>query len=407
MNVTHTLLYAADDNATQLYPALKWPLYIVFTLNVTYGLIFLCALVGNIMVLVVVATTPCMHTVTNFFIANLAVVDILAAIFCIPASLIDNIFTEWQLGALLCKVTPYIQGVCVNATAYVLVAIAVDRFLAICLNKDMHIMKRSAIIIICLIWILSFILFAPWAVYYEQYATNSTNFTHSTNQSILLCSPVWSDYGLQKTFFVVVLLVGAYLIPLTVIFICYALIARRVWYRRAPGVVGGTDVIQRCKVNVLKMLATVVLMFALSWLPLYVIYILLYFFHPINSLEAIRWVTPVAQWLGLSNFGINAFIYSFFSQKFRRGFFRLWLCMIWRRTPQRGSLSSRRVTRTVSVDSSSLARYSFLTKIKIQVSNGQLKKDNSRTQMTHLKSRKKRDLSCTSSLSSEKDQTFV
>lgn len=61
---------------------------------VAYLLVFAIGLVGNCFVIAVVFRTPRMRTVTNFFIVNLAVADILVIIFCLPATLMSNIFVR-------------------------------------------------------------------------------------------------------------------------------------------------------------------------------------------------------------------------------------------------------------------------------------------------------------------------
>lgn len=101
----------------------------------------------------------------------------------------------------------------------------------------------------------------------------------------------------------------------------------------------GNWMIQRSKMNVVRMLVTVVLMFALSWLPLHVLFLIMYFDPPNDNkvLQRINDVgVPLAQVLELSNSGMNAFIYSFFSGNFRRGFAHLCYCVLRKRKPVRG-----------------------------------------------------------------------
>lgn len=59
-----------------------------------YLLVFVVGLVGNFFVIAVVYRSPRMRTVTNFFIVNLAVADILVIVFCLPATLMSNIFVR-------------------------------------------------------------------------------------------------------------------------------------------------------------------------------------------------------------------------------------------------------------------------------------------------------------------------
>lgn len=115
-----------------------------------------------------------------------------------------------------------------------------------------------------------------------------------------------------------------YLLPLIVISICYCLIWRRVSRRQLPGETqdhGVEQMIHRSKVKVIKMLLVVVILFALSWLPLYVLFTILKFRETTeDEYSVIGAVLPVAQWLGASNSCINPILYAFFNKKFRAGF---------------------------------------------------------------------------------------
>lgn len=61
---------------------------------VAYVLVFVVGLIGNSFVIAVVYRSPRMRTVTNFFIVNLAVADVLVIVFCLPATLLSNIFVR-------------------------------------------------------------------------------------------------------------------------------------------------------------------------------------------------------------------------------------------------------------------------------------------------------------------------
>lgn len=61
---------------------------------VAYFIVFALGLIGNFFVVAVVFRSPRMRTVTNYFIVNLAVADILVVVFCLPATLMSNIFVR-------------------------------------------------------------------------------------------------------------------------------------------------------------------------------------------------------------------------------------------------------------------------------------------------------------------------
>lgn len=60
------------------------PVGIIILLSLFYGSISVIAVVGNTLVIWIVATTRQMQTVTNLFIANLALADVVIGMFAIP-----------------------------------------------------------------------------------------------------------------------------------------------------------------------------------------------------------------------------------------------------------------------------------------------------------------------------------
>ncbi|XP_024081002.1 neuropeptide SIFamide receptor-like [Cimex lectularius] len=117
-----------------------------------------------------------------------------------------------------------------------------------------------------------------------------------------------------------------YILPLVLISICYLLIWRRVCCRKLPGEpqAHGEHMIQRSKMKVIKMLMVVIILFACSWLPLYLIFTRIKLGGPLTpggvEDSLIHAFLPVAQWLGASNSCINPILYAFFNRKFRAGF---------------------------------------------------------------------------------------
>lgn len=61
---------------------------------IAYTLVFSVGLIGNFFAISVVFRVPRMRTVTNLFIANLAFADVLVIIFCVPATLMSNLFVR-------------------------------------------------------------------------------------------------------------------------------------------------------------------------------------------------------------------------------------------------------------------------------------------------------------------------
>lgn len=79
-------------NDTEYYDILRHPLYMIIIYSMAYTIIMIVAIVGNLMVVAVVARNKCMHTVINYFIVNLAIADIMVALICLPMTLLSNLY---------------------------------------------------------------------------------------------------------------------------------------------------------------------------------------------------------------------------------------------------------------------------------------------------------------------------
>lgn len=75
-----------------------------------YATILLLTLVGNTLVIMTLVQNRRMRTITNVFLLNLAVSDILLGVFCMPFTLIGTQLRDFVFGEILCKLIPYLQG---------------------------------------------------------------------------------------------------------------------------------------------------------------------------------------------------------------------------------------------------------------------------------------------------------
>lgn len=288
-------------------------------LCLSYGLVFILGLIGNCFVIAVVFRTPRMRTVTNFFIANLAVADVLVIVFCLPATLISNIYYPWMLGWVMCKFVAYVQGVSVSASVNSLVAVSLDRFLAIWFPLRLQITTPRARAIIVLIWIMAVCSAVPYLVYFE------TKVVYEDLPELRVCVEDWPNRQAERLYFLIAHLLFCYLLPLSLIILFYVLIWFKVANRNIPGDTRDAaihEMQQRSKVKVIKMLVVVVIIFSLSWLPLYTIFARIKLGDELGEDEGavLAIIAPISQWLGSSNSCINPILYAFFNKKYRNGF---------------------------------------------------------------------------------------
>ncbi|XP_054445729.1 neuropeptide FF receptor 2 [Pteronotus mesoamericanus] len=335
INDTKYYLYA-DNNITYvnyyLHHARVAAIFII-----SYFLIFFLCMVGNTVVCFIVMRNKHMHTVTNLFILNLAISDLLVGIFCMPITLLDNIIAGWPFGSVMCKISGLVQGISVAASVFTLVAIAVDRFRCVVYPFKPKLTIKTAFVIIVIIWVLAIAIMSPSAIMlhvqeekYYRVRLNSVNKT----MPVYWCREDWPHKEMRKIY-TTVLFANIYVAPLFLIVIMYGRIGISLFKVTVPHA-GKQNreqwhVVSKKKQKVIKMLLIVALLFILSWLPLWTLMMLSdYAELSANELQVINiYVYPFAHWLAFCNSSINPIIYGFFNENFRRGFedaFHLQFC---------------------------------------------------------------------------------
>lgn len=122
---------------------------------VAYGIIFIVSMIGNGIVCYIVVSSPRMRTVTNYFIMNLAIGDILITLLGAPFTSVSYLQQYWPFGAVLCPIVNYTQAISVFVSSYTMLAISVDRYMAIMWPLKPRISKRLSALIIFLIWLIA------------------------------------------------------------------------------------------------------------------------------------------------------------------------------------------------------------------------------------------------------------
>lgn len=75
-----------------------------------YIIILLLAIIGNALVILTLIQNRRMRTITNVFLLNLAISDILLGVLCMPITLIGTLLRDFVFGEIMCKLLPYLQG---------------------------------------------------------------------------------------------------------------------------------------------------------------------------------------------------------------------------------------------------------------------------------------------------------
>ncbi|KAM8858321.1 cholecystokinin receptor [Synchiropus picturatus] len=206
----HTARHADDDHTLRI---------------LLYSLIFFLSVFGNLLIIVVLTVNKRMRTVTNTFLLSLAVSDLMMAVFCMPFTLIPSILKDFIFGAAMCKIVSYLMGISVSISTFSLVAIAIERYSAICnpLKSRVWQTRSHAYRVIAATWILAFIVMTPYPI-----ISHLETFQHPDNTTGHKCRHKWPLTIAEQTWYILLLLL-LFAIPGVVMSVAYGLISRELY----------------------------------------------------------------------------------------------------------------------------------------------------------------------------------
>ncbi|XP_019614854.1 PREDICTED: neuropeptide FF receptor 1-like [Branchiostoma belcheri] len=315
VNVSESWMYKQTQPAIALF-------------SVGYSVVFAGTVIGNLIVVVVIATNRHVRGVTDMFIFNLALSDLLIAFLCIPFTLVNHIFIENMFGDAMCRVKALAQGLSVGASVFTLTSIAADRYVVIVHPQKQGLTKKKALLVILGVWIASAAIMAPQAVVsYEKEVLYENHTFH-------ICGEFWPSSTSRQSY-TAALFSLCYIIPLVAISLLYSKIATKVWFKPPPGAADGNSRgtsgekaasvpvgVAACRMRVVRMVIALVVVFATTWMPLYICW-LLEDFGNLSLRQQINlhhYVYPTAHLVAYANSFINPLVYGFFTTNFRQHF---------------------------------------------------------------------------------------
>ncbi|XP_037946085.1 octopamine receptor Oamb isoform X1 [Teleopsis dalmanni] len=118
---------------------------------------------GNCLVIAAVFCSNKLRSVTNFFIVNLAVADLLVGLAVLPFSATWEVFKVWIFGDVWCRIWLAVDVWMCTASILNLCAISLDRYVAVTrpVNYPTIMSTKKAKSLIAGIWVLSFVICFP------------------------------------------------------------------------------------------------------------------------------------------------------------------------------------------------------------------------------------------------------
>ncbi|EDO34995.1 predicted protein, partial [Nematostella vectensis] len=238
-------------------------------------LVLVVSLIANSFIVYIVARQRKLQTVTNCLVANMACCDLLISLINIPelikeeVTLSTNMPTGGTLGSVLCKGMVFSQDVSSFCSILTLVAIAMDRYLAIRCPYKKIITTQNVKFVICGTWGVAILVSSP-LLYANKITQDEYGFYCLEDWTPAFKDTIGSSRAYTITTFLLL-----YLLPLCVITGLYSGVVHRLWHRKVPGnQTTSSNERAKSKKRVLKMLVAIVLAFALCWLPYHVYFFL-------------------------------------------------------------------------------------------------------------------------------------
>ena len=137
-----------------------WPSHsIVFI--IMYTIVLVLSWLGNTIILIVIIRRRRMRNVTNFFIANIAIANLMYA----PCAIIQSLTAlkeSWLLYDFMCPLLAFFSTLSIIVNTSTMIAASIERLIVIIYPFKSKMGKCKCVIVISLIWLFAIVASLPW-----------------------------------------------------------------------------------------------------------------------------------------------------------------------------------------------------------------------------------------------------
>ncbi|PAV75777.1 hypothetical protein WR25_11722 [Diploscapter pachys] len=309
--------------------ALEEPALIQIT--ILYVLIFIIGIVGNLITCIVIRRHPLLQTHSSSYLLNLAMSDLVTLCVGLPFEVVMNWNQyPWPFPDFVCNLKGLVAETTSSVSILTILLFCIERYIAV--NHPFVFVKlkpirRQVCPILVVTWLVSIVCAIPFGYYHRaDYILKSWPGTEDGQPFLFHFSAI--------VFF---------LLPLSVIFILYMLIAFHVITRRKRLRLTRADSTEEAHFRVTIILSSIVCAFFVCYLPYQAQRVMFFYLDPDSSLSQLnQYIYFISGLLFYLATIVNPILYNLVSSRFRKASKEvLLLICIGRRE---GSLSSLRKT---------------------------------------------------------------
>lgn len=312
---------------------------------------FVVAVLGNSSVLLALHRTPRKTSRMHLFIRHLSLADLAVAFFQVLPQLCWDITYRFRGPDGLCRVVKHLQVFAMFVSAYMLVVMTADRYIAVCHPlKTLQQPARRSRLMIAAAWALSFALSTPQ--YFIFSVVEVDNATGARDCWATFIQP-WGPRA-----YVTWMTGGIFVAPVVILGTCYGFICYHIWRnvrgKTAPreggkgaageGSGGGSGggafhnglllepcvssvkIISRAKIRTVKMTFVIVTAYVVCWTPFFVVQMWSVWDEKLPWVESENPAITITALLASLNSCCNPWIYMFFSGHLLQDCVQSFLC---------------------------------------------------------------------------------
>ncbi|XP_045169559.1 galanin receptor type 1-like [Mercenaria mercenaria] len=310
----NTLNTSASDIQPDLYQ------FVAVFVPLVWGILTVVGALGNALVIYTLIRHGDKNA-TNYFVINLAISDFAFVVIVVPFTATLYALPAWIFGDGMCKITMYMIYVTLHATCLTLMAMTIDRYCAIVYAVQSRNWRTTQVsLVVCLIvWLVSFLISLPFAIYFRTV----------TDREVVYCIDIWPEpQAVYGKISIIVVVFTTYVVPLSVIIYSYAMILRTLWKNKmASGHIHNNGLTskkaqqqEKRRKRVTKLVASVVVVFALFWLPIHILNLWFKLDPDFPKTPTMLLFKIASHTLSYANSCVNPFVYAFLSDGFRKAF---------------------------------------------------------------------------------------
>ncbi|XP_038567848.1 C-C chemokine receptor type 5 [Micropterus salmoides] len=277
-----------------------------------YSIFFILGLLGNSLVIWVIACGVRLRSMTDVCLLNLAVADLLLV--CSLPFLAHQARDQWLFGDAMCKVVLGVYHIAFYCGIFFISLMSIDRYLAIVhAVYAMRARTRSfGMTAAAVTWVAGFFASFPDLIFLKQQSTGDTSqFCFPAYPTVALDDISSSNLHFWRIFSLFKMNILGLFIPVVLMGFCYSQIIWRLLGSRSS------------KKQAIRLVLIVVAVFLCCWVPYNVASFfkameLLHIYIECKSSKDIRLALQITEAIAYSHSCLNPILYVFVGEKFRR-----------------------------------------------------------------------------------------